>query len=55
MGFGSTQEGPEHRGGERDNPAARSKDQALVDQVGHQGLDLVVFQIRGLGKLLYRR
>jgi hypothetical protein len=33
----STKEGPEHRGGERDDPAARSKDQALVDQVGHQG------------------
>ena len=55
MGFGSMQERSKHRGGKRDNATARSKDQALVDQVGHQRLDLIVFQLRCLGKLPYRR
>jgi hypothetical protein len=36
-------------------PAARSKDQVLVNQIDHHGLYLIVFQASRLEKLLYRR
>lgn len=38
MGFGSTKEGSEHRGGERDNPAAKTAAARACDQAARARL-----------------